>query len=196
MAKEDTLQLLKVVSTIIQGLTHDHYTKLLNGEATLQYVEGDPNRRHSTNLAFSQLDDQLKNLNDSVPALNVLNERKKVVLQAFCEFLKIEISNQETKGEICKKLLVHYKIGDGETGESSGFSQISAILEKQESREQALTFLKNEPSVRTKAQLNELAKYLEVYVPSKYKKNEVVEKIVDSVVGAQIRGNVIRNKRD
>ncbi|MGG0473557.1 hypothetical protein ABEY96_15320 [Priestia aryabhattai] len=204
-SKRDLEAMFSIVSNIIKNLNVNEYENILNGSATLKYVE-----KSLTASEKSQFDVVLKkllNLDSNEINTNFMETIKaeletKSQLINFCNYLNIEVKTKDKKEDIYEKILnfvdenkeiLLNKFNKG-ISINQTLEQIASQLENFNDKNLALKFLLGNNALDNKGHLLSLAKILDVNVRKESNNGEIIERIVDSVVGSKLRSMAIRGK--
>lgn len=203
-SKRDLEAMFSIINSFIKGLSVNEYENILNGSATLKYVE------KSLSLAEKNQFDEI--LNNILGVGGVLNENTMDIIKekietknqliAFCNYLNIDLKSKDTKEDIYEKILIfieeNKEILINKINKNVSIHQmiemIALELEGFVDKEQALKFLLDKKVLENKSHSLFLAKVLDVNVRKESSNLEILERIVDSVVGSKLRSMVIRGK--
>ncbi|MCL7746830.1 hypothetical protein [Halalkalibacter alkaliphilus] len=189
MSKEEMEQVLKIALTFVEQLTNEQYEKLVSNEASICYVE--EQRKGSSDDEFEKWKVSIIEEQD---VEKVLRRKTKKEIVRFCTYYNIPTVTKDTKAILYEKISEYFQIGANtlELEKKDRIAEIGKELEKFDDAEQALGFLGKEKSLQTKSNVMKLAKSLDVFVNQKQSKQDIINRIVDSVVGAKVRARVIR----
>ncbi|MBB6452572.1 hypothetical protein HNQ94_001017 [Salirhabdus euzebyi] len=188
MSKKNTARLMNLVADFIEGLTEREFQSLLNNQAKLcvEVLDNNPDQD-----IFIRLKSQANSLLDIEEALKKF---KKNELISLCKIHGIDVKTRDTKKVIYEKVAAHLKVHDSEgTDVSNPYEEVKKILNNSNDREDATEYLVHHPLLKTKKDLIKLAKSYAIYVDQKYTKRDLLDRIVESVVGARLRGKAIRS---
>jgi uracil DNA glycosylase len=186
MSKAESEKLMQMVLSFIQGLTNQQYSDLLNGNRKIHLEEFV--QQEKKNDEFEQIKEQLLKEKE---VETILCSQTKRYLTSFCNYYGIRILAKDPKAVLYEKIAAHFNI-DNREETNSGLNKIADQLQKNNSVTEAQEYLNNEASLRTKTSLMKLARLLDVYVNQKQTKEEILNRIVESVVGAKVRSKAIR----
>lgn len=190
MTKRNVEAILQFLLDTIKPLSEDQLEKLLAGGATLQYTELAP-----ISDPFEQMREVIYKTQDIKEIEQVLMTQTKKSLVAFCRYFQIATKSADTKAILLNKIAIHFgKNTFDEPEESNEFQDIQQQLEKIETIKDGKTLINNHGTLQTKVNLIKLAKSLNVYVDPNNKKKEIQSRIVESIVGARLRGKGIRER--
>ncbi|MFD1039440.1 hypothetical protein ACFQ3N_13705 [Virgibacillus byunsanensis] len=185
MGKKETEQMLGITMDFLSRLTTKQFQELVNGNAVIRY---EANGDHTK--AYEQVMEKIKQT--AMVEKHMKNYTKKELL-SFCRYFKIDIKSRDTKNVIFQKIAVHVNLGDSKsTPKAVNYKQLETALHNCNTIKEANELLRNENLLLLKKDITAFARELGVYVNQKYTKQELTERIVDSVVGARIRGKLIR----
>ncbi|AYK05656.1 hypothetical protein [Brevibacillus laterosporus] len=203
-SKKDFEIINKIILDLIISLSVTEYENIIRGTATLKYVEKDlpPSKR----VLFQQILNKLVYVNTFEDIQSLLKEnptlKTKTDLIDFCSFLNIGTKSKDTINEIIFKIcnfieynkesLLYSITKVNET--STNIEIVAEELEKFMNVQDAQEFLKNNEVLTNKSSLIKLAKELDVYIEKDATYSELIETIVDSVVGSKLRSLSIRKK--
>lgn len=192
MSKSELVQMMQLMQQFIQGLTADQFNNLIKGNGVIKYEQC----KVKENTEFDQLKEAIiQKAQTQLDVEKVLYKQTKKFLAAFCKYYNMEVTTKHTKGDIYKIIARHFHIDIQETNKEdaiSEFSKIEAKLQQLESVDEALNYLMMQEAIRSKSSLIQFAKTLDVYITQKQRKEEILNRIVDSIVGVKLRGRALR----
>lgn len=199
MKKRESEKLLDIFKDTISQLTESDLNNLLTGKGKLKF-ERDKKEENSSEQ-FNELYRLLKEAEDNLRFQNILimnNQLKtKKQLLEFCVTSNIKVKSRDTKAVILEKIFTHFgkEPQNTTTKETTQkLKQIGEELSAIESVREAESFIFNNSALKTKNELISLGKIFNVHVQSNMKKRQVIERIVESLVGSKINSKTIRNK--
>ncbi|MFB4168303.1 hypothetical protein [Virgibacillus sp. JSM 102003] len=187
MSKKETEKMLQITMEFLEGLTNKQFQDLVDKKAFIRFEA-----KAYCAAEYDQIMDRIKQDSD---VEKLLKNYTKKELALFCGYHKVNIRSNDTKKEIYKKVASHLNINHWpakKTAESN-WKQIENALNNCGTLEEARNFLANQSLLRLKKDITAFAKAQGVYVNQKYTKQELLDRIADSVVGARIRGEIIRS---
>ncbi|MEC2159711.1 hypothetical protein [Virgibacillus halodenitrificans] len=193
MSKQDTEKVLRIALNFLEGLTVDQFQELIEGNAEIHYKA--KKKRYLKEI--QKIEREAKHTTDVEKILE--GYTKKGLLQ-FGEELDLPTKTRDTKKVIYQKIAAHFGIADSagheckKISEAEQWKPIEDALRNSSTLEEAKEFLLNQDALRLKKDIVTFAKYLGVYVNQRYTKQELLERIVNSVVGSGIRGKAMRRE--
>ncbi|MGP4106739.1 hypothetical protein [Virgibacillus sp. L01] len=187
MSKKETEKMLRITMEFLEGLTNKQFQDLVDKKAVIRFEA-----KAGHTVDYDQIMDKIKQ--DWNVEKNLKNYTKKE-LALFCGCHNISIKPNDTKKVIYKKVASHLNINHSPANEiaESNWKQIENALQSCSTLDEAKSFLANQSILRLKKDITAFAKVQGVYVSQRYTKQELLERIADSVVGARIRGEIIRS---
>lgn len=195
MGKQEVEKMLQMALDFLEGLTSEQFQELVDGNAVIRY-EAKVKHTHYEEL-LKKIKQEANNAED---VGGILDCFKKKGLFLFCDYINLEIKTRDIKRVIFQKIASHVGIDDSpgsdskEEAEPANWKQIEMALRNCCTINEGKDLLLNQELLSLKKNVVAFAKALGVYVNQRYTKQELLERIVDSVVGAQIRGKVIRSE--
>ncbi|MRH41652.1 hypothetical protein GH741_03065 [Aquibacillus halophilus] len=186
MSKRESQLMFQIFSEFINGLNHEQYESLVNGNAVIEY------KRTNT----IPIDDRLK---DSILKSEKITDveryfkgslKKDIIL--FCESNRINVKGRDTKKEMFKKIANHFNIDYQESKDVELNEVMEKFLQLTDGVE-AKQFLTAHETLKTKKEIIQFAQLLDVYVNPRHSKVAIVDRIIESVIGSQLRAKVIRS---
>lgn len=174
----------------INNLSEEEVEKLISGEATLQYKE------LSTQIhPYEEIREKIHKAQDFNEVELLFKAYTKKSLISICRYFQIPTKSTDTKAALTNKIVAHFNESTVKIPEeSTDFQAIQQHLEQMETIKEGKTFITNHSTLKTKVNLIKLAKSLNVYVDPNNKKKEIQSRIVESIVGARLRGKGIRER--
>ncbi|MCJ0929782.1 hypothetical protein MST22_01230 [Virgibacillus halodenitrificans] len=191
MSKRDTEKVLRIALNFLEGLTVEQFQELIEGNAEIHYKA--KKKRYLKEI--QKIEREAKHTTDVEKILEGYTKKK---LLLFCEELNLPTKTRETKKVIYQKIAAHFGITDSAEHECKKISEAEQWKPMEDALsccntvEEANEFLLNQDALRLKKDIVAFAKHLGVYVNQRYTKQELLERIVNSVVGSGIRGKAIR----
>ncbi|WP_156142306.1 hypothetical protein [Rossellomorea aquimaris] len=146
-------------------------------------------------LQFEKLRDKIqKEAEKEEDVESHLKKYSKKDLLSFCEYINITTGNRDTKEILYKKISCFFSMKHRRVHEIDPLERVAFILREFENVQEAREYLCGEETVKKKTDLMKLAKYLEIQVTQKKTKQEITDRIVESVVGSRGRGNSIKER--
>jgi hypothetical protein len=191
MPKQETIIVLNRLMKFIESLPSNHYDTFINGGGKIQFIEAKP----KSHLQFEKLRDKIQREAEKEEDVeSLLKKYSKKDLLSFCEYINITTGNRDTKEILYKKISCFFSMKQKRVHEINPLEKIASILREFENVEEARKYLREEETVKRKTDLVKLAKYLEVHVTQKQTKQEVFDRIVESVVGSRGREKSIKER--
>ncbi|MGE8080050.1 hypothetical protein [Peribacillus loiseleuriae] len=202
-SKNDFEAMISIINGLIKNLTKTEYENILNGSATFKYVERSLNstEKNYFDLILSKLvkiyDEQSNPLDYIKGELETKNQQIN-----FCNYLNVDIKTKDSKEEIYNKILLYVEenidLIKGRIYKSNSIEkQIEEIrinLEACNDIQKAVKYLSNCKILEYKNNLLHLAKILDVNVRKEHHTEDILNRIVESVVGSKLRSMAIRGK--
>lgn len=190
MTKRNVETILQFMLDTMEPLSEDQIKKLLDGSATLQYTE-----LLLKSLPYEEINEEIHKAQDINEIEQLFKTHTKKSLVSLCRYFQIVTKSTDTKAILIDKIASHFGKTTTEIQEESNeFRDIQLQLEKIETMKDGKTLINNHGTLQTKVNLIKLAKSLNVYVDPKNKKKEIQSRIVESIVGARLRGKGIRER--
>ncbi|WP_066048783.1 hypothetical protein [Robertmurraya korlensis] len=187
MSKKRAEAIIQVMLDTFKHLSEEQVDKLLTGSASLQYKDISPQSH-----PYEDIKEDINKTKDVKGVEKVLKSHTKKSLLSLCNYFQIETKSSDTKNILYEKIACHF--GKEVQTETNEFEQIQHQLEKMEDVQIGKSFITNHETLKTKVNLIKLARTLNVYVNPKQKKEEIQSRIVESIVGARLRGKGIRER--
>ncbi|MYL45267.1 hypothetical protein GLV94_06390 [Virgibacillus halodenitrificans] len=191
MSKRDTEKVLRIALNFLEGLTVEQFQELIEGNAEIHYKS----KEKGFLKEIQRIERKARHTTD---VEKILEGYTKKELLFFCEELDLPIKTRDTKKVIYQKVADHFGIADSARHECKKISEaeqwkpIEDALRNSSTLEEAKDFLLNQDALRLKKDIVVFAKHLGVYVNQRYTKQELLKRIVNSVVGSGIRGRAMR----
>ncbi|AIF45542.1 hypothetical protein [Virgibacillus sp. SK37] len=191
MSKRDTEKVLRIALNFLEGLTMEQFQELIEGNAEIHYKVKE--KRYLREI--ERIEREARQTTDVEKILE--GYTKKDLLQ-FCGEYNLPIKTRDTKKVIYQKIASHFGITDSGGDESNRITggdqwkPMEDALRNSSTLEEAKELLLTQDALRLKKDIVAFAKYLGVYVNQRYTKQELLERIVNSVVGSGIRGKAMR----
>ncbi|WP_060678315.1 hypothetical protein [Virgibacillus halodenitrificans] len=191
MSKRDTEKVLRIALNFLEGLTVEQFQELIKGNAEIHYKA--KKKRYQKEL--QRIEQEARHTTDVEKILEGYTKKK---LLLFCEELNLPTKTRDTKKVIYQKVADHFGIADSagheckKTVEADQWKPMEDALSCCNTVEEAKDFLLSQDALRLKKDIVVFAKHLGVYVNQRYTKQELLERIVNSVVGSGIRGRAMR----
>lgn len=192
MGKQEMEKMLRLALDFLEGLSAKQFQELVEGKAKIRFEARVKDTHHEELL--EKIKQEAKHASDVKKILEGLTKKD---LIPFCSYMALKIKSKDTKKIIFQKIASHLQIDPSwyESKEITGpvkWEDIEIALHNCQTVDEGKRVLLNQDSLRWKKDIIAFARSLEVYVSQQYTKQELLERIVDSVVGARIRGKVIR----
>ncbi len=178
MAVKETKLLFHILSNFISNLNDEQITNLINGTAKITYQE----------LNNKDKRDVLQKASSIKEVEQTFNGMLKTEIVTFCRSQGIKVKNRDTKKELFQKIASFYNI----KMEENHLNEVILNLQQMNSLEEGRVFLSRHELIKTKQDLIQLAKSLDVHVQPKLRKNELLERIIKSVIGSKLRVKMIQ----
>lgn len=189
MSKKNVEEIFQLILDTLKQLSEEQVENLSSGSATLQYTEI-TKKVHPYEEIRKKI--QQAHISDIE---QLLTTHTKKSLQSLSKYFQIPTKSSDTKAVITNKIATHFgKSSKKIQEESTEFENIQQQLEKIETIKDGKTFINNHATLKTKVNLIKLAKSLNVYVDPNNKKKDIQSRIVESIVGARLRGKGIRDR--
>lgn len=203
-SKKDFYIVSKLFTDLINNLSEDQFSNLINGMADIRYFE-------------KNLDSEKREIYDSMLrelALEDNEERKysfirnsdelstKIKLIEFCKYARIEFKSKDTNDTIIQNIInftslnkesILYKFNRVD-GIEVEIDKIVIKLEDTMDIEEARNLIYGSKVIENKSNLLKVAKKLNVFVDREATYDIIVDTIIKSVVEAKIRSYTIRKK--
>lgn len=179
--------MLRITMEFLEGLTNKQFQDLVDKKAVIRFET-----KADHTVDYDQIMDKIK---QDWNVEKILKNYTKKELALFCANHNVNIKSSDTKKIIYRKVASHLNINNSpakETAESN-WKQIENALQNCRTLDEAKSFLANQSILQLKKDIIAFAKAQGVYVNLRYTKQELLERIADSVVGARIRGEIIRS---
>lgn len=203
-SKNDLRILLKIFDNFIAGLSSIEYSNLIDGKGTIKYI--DKKIPQTQKAEFDTLLGELAKASDTEEMLNLLKKdqapRSKEFYINLCRYLGLDVKQRDAIVSLFHKI-IEYIIenrslminGSNKKTETKFVIQsIATKLDELQDPNQAAQFLSNHEALKTKSNLLQLSRIFDVYIERDLTNEEIIEKIVDSVVVAKLRSLAIRKK--
>lgn len=203
-SKKDCYILSKLFSDFINGLSESDYECLINGHATINIKKKEITS--SQNEVYDSVLKKLINIEEYDLLTKELkdnnNLKKKADRIKFCEYLNITVLNKDTIPNLNDKIINYINNNKGDIiyknskreDVINSFEKIAEKIAKIMDEKEAREYIVNCEILSNKANLIKLANILDVYVEKDKTYEDIVNKIVSTVVTAKIRSYKIRNK--
>lgn len=190
MTKQNVEAVLELLLDTIKHLADDQVEKLLTGGATLQYTE-----LSHQNLPYEKIRQEINKVQNIKEIDQLFKTHTKKTMVSICRYFQIDTKSADTKAILSHKIATHFRKSTAEVQEEiHEFQDIQLQLEKIENIKDGKMFINNHGTLKTKVNLIKLAKSLNVYVDPNHKKKEIQSRIVESIIGARLRGKGIRER--
>lgn len=189
MSKKETQEMLQITTDFLEGLTNKQFQDLVNGNAVIRYEAKD------NHTAYDQMMKKIKQASSSADLERLLKKYTKKELASFCKKYNIEVKAKDTKKVMFQGIASHIQLVDHLSevkSKSESWNEIESALHEFSTLDEAEDFVVKHDRLQTKKSIVAFAKSLGVYVSQKHTKQEILNRVVDSVVGARLRGIVIR----
>lgn len=203
-AKKDYEIISKLFLDFVSNLSSAEFDSLVNGTAVIKYVE--KSLTPSTKSMYDQILSELLKVDSPEQYTSYIKEHKeldtKSKLFEFCKYFNIETKAKDTMEMLITRVIDHidknkesllYSL-DRKSDIMYSINSIANKLEEFMDVQQALDFLKSNEILSSKSNLNKLAKKLNVFMEKDNSYENMLNSIIDSVVGAKIRSFAIRKK--
>ena len=202
-SKNDFEIMFSFIYSLIKNLSKAEYESILNGTGTLKYIEKPLNQTdkshydsilHKLVMSFDSNFDKMEILKNE---LNTKNQQIN-----FCNYLNIEIKSKDSKEEIYNRIIYFVQENleslksrlDKTNTNDEELKKVQLYLEDCLNSQDAIKYLSNHKFLENKNNLMTLAKSLDVNVRKEFNNEEILNRIVDSVVGSKLRSMAIRGK--
>ncbi|WP_121616408.1 hypothetical protein [Virgibacillus halodenitrificans] len=191
MSKRDTEKVLRIALNFLEGLTMKQFQELIEGNAEIHY-------KAKEKRFLKEIQRIEREARHTADVEKILEGYTKKDLLQFGDELNLPIKTRDTKKVIYQKIADHFGLTDSagheckKISEAEQWKSIEDALRNSSTLEKAKDFLLNQDSLRLKKDIVAFAKHLGVYVNKRYTKQELLERIVNSVVGSRIRGRAMR----
>lgn len=190
MSKKNVVEILQLMLDTMKHLSDEQVEKLSTGKATLQYVE-----LSTESHPYKQIREEIHKAEHLKDIEQIFKTHTKKSLLSICRYFQISTKSTDTKAIITNKIVAFFGNSTVKVPEeSTEFLEIQQRLEKMDTIKDGKTFINNHGTLKTKVNLIKLAKSLNVYVDPNNKKKDIQSRIVESVVGARLRGKGIRER--
>lgn len=174
----------------ISDLSNEQYQNLLSGKAVVRYEQLEPNQRTALLVEKFRSDIRLLKLED------IKKQFKKEELLLISEHYNVSNKSRDTKQDIINKLVHSFGENIKSTANNDHMHQkLAEEIHKFDSVEKGKDYLANHPKLRTKKDIIALAKSMDVYVSQTYTKQKLLNRIAESIIGAKLRGQIIRSEK-
>ncbi|MFC7784086.1 hypothetical protein ACFQWC_06245 [Rossellomorea sp. GCM10028870] len=191
MSKQETIIVLNRLMKFIESLPSNQYDTFINGGGKIQFIEAKP----KSHLQFEKLRDKIQREAEKEEYVeSLLKKYSKKDLVSFCEYINITTGKRDTKEILYKKISCFFSMMERRVHEIDPLERIASILREFENVKEVREYLLREETVKKKTDLMSLAKCLEVHVTQKQTKQEIFDRIVESVEGSRMKGKAIREK--
>lgn len=204
-SKNDLQSVLKILMNFVDGLSNSEVESLLNGTGAIKYVEKDISS--SDKEIFNEIIYKLAKTNSQQEMFHqLLTDSRldsKQRMQEFCRFLNLPYKTKDVLDALRlrivdaitkdrQRFIVNF---DKQADTNYLLQNISYRLEEIADVDEAVSFLAENELLKTKSNLILLAKLLDVYITKDQSSEEIIKRIIDSVVVAKLRSKAIREKR-
>ncbi|MFZ5986808.1 MAG: hypothetical protein ACOYWZ_06765 [Bacillota bacterium] len=202
--KRDYEIVSKIFMDFIGSLSNAEYDNLLNGSATIKYVEkGLPLAIKSV---YDEIMTELLKLKTPEQYTNYIRANKELDTKSnlfdFCKYFSIETKAKDTLDMLISRIINHIEknhdsllyVLEKKSDIQYSIDTIASKLEDFMDIQQAVDFLKSSDVLSSKSNLLKLAKKLNVFIEKDTSHENILNSIIDSVVGAKIRSFAIRRK--
>lgn len=205
-SKKEFCIISKILLDFISSLTEEQYNNLVKGEAEIKYIEKNIDTVKKQKYDKILYDLAVENLVEIkiqyIKSNEDLSNKSKLI--DFCKYHKINYKTKETNDSIINNIIkfvdinkedIVYRWQKKENIEES-IENVAEELQKIMNIEEAKIYIKKSKIIDNKSNALKLAKQLNVFVNREHSYDDIVDSIVNSVVGAKIRSYSIRNKFD
>lgn len=190
MSKKNVEEILQLMLDTIQHLSEDQVQKLCAGKAALQYKE-----LPTESYPYEQIREEIHKAEDIRDIEQLFKTHTKKSLISMCKYFQISMKSTDTKALLTHKIVAHFGKSTVKLPEETiEFQDIQQQLEKIETIKEGKSLINNHATLKTKVNLIKLAKTLNVYIDPTNKKKDIQSRIVESIVGARLRGKGIRER--
>jgi hypothetical protein len=191
MPKQEAIIVLNRLMKFIESLPSNQYDTFINGGGKIQFIEAKP----KSHFQFEKLRDKIQREAEKEEDVeSLLKKYSKNDLISFCEYINITTGNRDSKEILYKKISCFFSMKQRKVHEIHPLERVASILREFENVEEAREYLRGEETAKRKTDLVKLAKCLEVHVTQKQTKQEIVNQIVESVVGSRGREKPIKER--
>ncbi len=191
MSKKNVEEIFQLILDTLKQLSEEQVENLSSGSATLKYTETTTKKVHP----YEEIRDKIQQAHSISDIEQILTTHTKKSLLSISKYYQIPTKSSDTKAILTNKIVTHFgKSTKKIPEESTEFENIQQQLEKIETIKDGKTFINNHATLKTKVNLIKLAKSLNVYVDPNNKKKDIQSRIVESIVGARLRGKGIRDR--
>jgi hypothetical protein len=186
MSKKESQFFFQIISEFINSLSEEQYDHLLNGNAAIEY-------KVKTNSINKSLKESLLNSKAIEDVESIFKGMLKKQILLFCEINGVDVRKSDTKKVLIEKIAAHFhKVNSESKSAEDNLKKVREELGRYTEVEKAREFLSNHPLLKTKKEIVHFARLLDVYVHQKQSKAIILNRIIESVVGSQVRAKLIR----
>jgi len=190
MSKKNVEEIFQLILDTLKNLSEEQVENLSSGSATLKYTEI-TKKVHP----YEEIREKIHQAHTISDIEKLLTPHTKKSLLSLSKYFQIPTKSSDTKAILTNKIATNFgKSTKKIPEESTEFENIQQQLEKIETIKDGKTFINNHATLKTKVNLIKLAKSLNVYVDPNNKKKDIQSRIVESIVGARLRGKGIRER--
>jgi N-glycosylase/DNA lyase len=181
MTKKESKILFQLIFEFIDRLSDKQYENLVSGNALIEY------KLKQNGESYQQLKESLIQCKTINEIESILGRMLKKEIVSFCKYYKIDVKQKDTKKEMYDKIADHLKIQT----QGDQLNEVKIKFQQMKSMEEAKQYLTSHQLLKTKKDIIRLAKLLDVYVNQKDRKDIILNRIIESVIGSQVRADVI-----
>lgn len=204
-SKKDFYVVSKLILEVVNSLTEEQFSNLVNGTADLKYIEKsiDSDKKEKYNLILFTIANK-EGTEEKIKFIKETDELStKTKMIEFCKYFKIDYKVKDSVDEVIKNIVMFsegnkdsiiYKYSRIEDIQL-GIDEIAKKLEECMDVEEGKNLIDKSKIVESRVNLFKLAKKLNVFISNRDASYDVIrDTIIKSVVEAKIRSFTIRNK--
>ena len=189
-SKEDTIKILDIFNNFVRQLSSTDYQKLINGELSICCVDNRNNNLSEEDIKiYDSIINELIKINENDEIIKYLETNKYLSeiqdLIKFCENYKIKLKKDDEKDIIIEKIVKFIS-------EEKEINKIVDIMKETKYKEYARNIIINSKILNNKINLLKLSKKLDVFIDKSKSKNDIIDRILKSVIDSKIRSSIIR----
>ena len=189
-SKEDTIKILDIFNNFVRQLSSTDYQKLINGELSICCVDNRNNNLSEEDIKiYDSIINELIKINENDEIIKYLETNKYLSeiqdLIKFCENYKIKLKKDDEKDIIIEKIVKFIS-------EEKEINKIVDIMKETKDKEYARNIIINSNILNNKINLLKLSKKLDVFIDKSKSKNDIIDRILKSVIDSKIRSSIIR----
>lgn len=189
-SKEDTIKILNIFNNFVSQLSFTDYEKLINGELSICCVDNKNNNLSEEDTKiYDSIVNELIKINENDKIIKYLETNKYLLeiqdLIKFCENYKIKLKKDDEKDIIIEKIIKFIS-------EEKEINKIVDIMKETKDKEYAKNIIISSNILNNKINLLKLSKKLDVFIDKSKSKNDIIDRILKSVIDSKIRSSIIR----